>query len=149
MKKYALLTSASAVAVVAAFSTVSVAEEVNLTGLVFEYDGVQFPVTYADYIDAIINESGGLYNLINNDQTKIVALGVEGEAYVDYSKFVNALISDTEGNTGIQVLAKVSTDTSYLVDDATVLTYQDITGYSDNGVPVFEDAVVPQVISIK
>jgi len=148
-KNLFLLSSAAAVTSFSVMAPTTVNAEANLSSLVFEYqDGTEFTVTYSDYIDAIVSESGDLYNLVNGDDVELKALGVDGSSFVNYSKFVNALLDDSEGRTAIEVLGDISTDASYTVDDDTVATYETISGYDDDGAPFFGEAETPEVISI-
>lgn len=148
-KNLFLLTSAAAVTTIAVSAPSMVNAEAKLSSLVFEYEsGTQFTVSYADYVDAIVAESGNLYDLVKGDDATLVALGVNGTVHVKYNAFVNAFLDDTEGRTAIEVLADVSTKSSFTVDEDTVATYETIEGFNDNGEPLFGEAVTPEVISI-
>jgi len=148
-KNLFLLTSAAAVATVVTSAPSTVSAEAKLSSLVFEYqDGTQFVVEYSAYIDAIVAESGDMYELVKGDDVELKALGVDGSAYVDYSQFVTELLDDSEGRTAIEVLGDLSTDTSHTIDEDTVATYETISGFSDDGDPLFGEAETPEVISI-
>jgi len=140
---------AAAVTTIVASAPSTVNAEASLSSLVFEYqDETQFTVSYSDYVDAIIAESGDLYNLVNGDEAELVAVGVNGSTFVNYQKFVNALIEDSEGRSAKEVLEDVSSDSSYTVDDDTVTAYETISGFNDDGDPLFGEAETPEVISI-
>jgi len=148
-KNLFLLTSAAAVATVVTSAPSTVSADTNLSSLVFEYeDGTQFIVEYSAYIDAFVAESGDMYDLVQGDEVELKALGVDGSAYVNYSQFVTELVDDSEGRTAIEVLGDLSTDSSYTVDEDTVASYETISGFSDNGDPLFGEAETPEVISI-
>jgi len=148
-KNLFLLSSAAAVTTFVVSAPATASADAKLSSLVFEYqDGTEFTVSYSDYIDAIVAESGDLYDLVKSDEVELKALGVDGSSFVNYSKFVNALLDDSEGRTAIEVLGDISTDASYTVDEDTVATYETISGFNDNGDPLFGEAETPEVISI-
>lgn len=148
-KNLFLLTSAATVTTVVTSAPSTVSAESKLSSLVFEYqDGTQFTVEYSAYIDAIVAESGDMYNLVKGDEVELKALGVASSAYVDYSQFVTELLDDSEGRTAIEVLGDLSTDSSFTIDDDTVAAYETISGFSDDGDPLFGEAETPEVISI-
>jgi len=148
-KKLFLMTSAAAVTTIAVSAPSTVSAEAKLSSLVFEYqDGTEFSVTYSDYIDAIVAESGDVYNLVKGDEVELKAVGVNGSTHVNYSKFVTAYVDDSEGRTAIEVLGDISSDSSYTVDEDKVATYETISGFNDDGTPLFGEAETPEVISI-
>lgn len=146
-KSLFLMGSAAAVTTIVVSAPSTVDAEANLSSFVFETSkGVQFTVSYSDYVDAILAESGDLYELVDSDDTSLVALGVNGSAYVDYNKFISAYLN-TDSSASV-LLDEIYSDSSYKVDEDTVASYETIEGFNDDGTPIFGEAEVPEVISI-
>lgn len=147
-KKMILLSSALVISSVAISSNHEiVASSVNLQELVYEIDNSRFVVSYSDYVDALINESGNLYNLVNRADVKLVGLAVNDE-YVDYSKFISELINDTAGKQSVDILSDIHTNESFQFNETTIASFEEIIGFDDNGEPQFNEVVIPEVISI-
>jgi len=111
---------ATAIAVPASVATADAAE-VELQQIAFELDGEVQVVDFEDYIDAIVSESGDLYDYVTEASPEAIGIG-EGE-FVSYEALVNAIIDADADMSGQEVLAEVSTDAEALVDEDTVAEY--------------------------
>lgn len=110
----------AAVAIPAATITADAAE-VELQQVAFELDGEVQVVDFEDYVDAIVSESGDLYDYVTEASPAAIGIG-EGE-FVSYEALVNAIIDADEDQTGQEVLAEVSENEEALVEEDTVAEY--------------------------
>ncbi|MCD5324106.1 MULTISPECIES: hypothetical protein [Pontibacillus] len=142
------LTSAVVIAP-AIHSTVDAAES-NIEHLVYSFDGDTFLVSYEQFTNALIDQDGGLYDFVSNEQPTIEAVGLDSDAYVKYEPFVTAVFDQPDENP-LALLDNLSNDSSNTLDGSVVDSYELVTNF-DNGLPNPDgeqpEPVVPEVISI-
>jgi len=125
---------ATAVAIPAATMTAQ-ADEASIENIAFTLDGEVTVVSYDDYVDAIISESGELYEY--TEAASVAAVGVGDGVYVDYDMLVNAVLDADEDTTAKEVLAEQAENEDAVVDEDTVAEY-DVWGEEEVVAPVVE-----------
>jgi len=108
---------------VPAATSVSAAEaDVSLESLAFSLEGEVTTVSYDDYVDAFISESGDLYEF--TEEASLTAIGVGDGVYVDYDALIDAYLDAGDDKTAKDVLAELADDEEALVSEDTVATYK-------------------------
>jgi len=113
---------ATSLALPVAATTVDAAET-EVKQIAFELDGEVTVVDYADYVDAIISESGELYEY--TQEAEVTAIGVGDGVYVDYDVLVSAILDADADQTAKEVLGEQAENEDALVDEDTVAEYSD------------------------
>lgn len=138
--------SLSATAVVVAPTFTEAAATIDSVAL---NDGsTTFTVTFTEYSDAYLDGSGDLYNLLTGGSVSVESIGVASGVHVDYNSYVDALFDASDDEAPLDVLEQASQDDSNVVAESDVEAYQTIQGFDEDGNPLFDDVVVPEVISI-
>ncbi len=112
---------ATSLAVPFAATTPVAAAEAEVQQIAFELDGEVTVVEYADYVDAIISESGDLYEY--TQEAEVTAIGVGDGVYVDYDMLVSAILDADADMTAKEVLGEQAENEDAVVEEDTVADY--------------------------